>query len=121
MDDFFTLASFGTLVGCVSATVVIMNVMRHVFNWGPRWMGFLVALAIAIVALVVTSGMGPSQTEQMGVVRYLIALVNGCLIYTSAFGVQNNAVVPLADGGVTLQSATTKASQPARLRAWTGW
>jgi hypothetical protein len=120
MDNFFTVASFGTLVGCVSAVVVIMNVMRHAFNWGPRWMGLLVSLVIAVVALKVTSGFGASHTAELGTLRYLIALMNGCLIYTSAFGVQNNAVVELAPGGLRLQSVEDDESQ-ARLRAWSRW
>lgn len=90
MDDFFTLASLGTLTGSVMAVVVIVNTIRHVFNWGPRWFGFAVSILISFIAFYITSGMGAGpKTAGTGWLRYFIIFVNGCLIYTSAFGIQN--------------------------------
>jgi len=93
MDDFFTLASFGTLAGSVAGAVVIINTLRHAFNWGPRWFGLIVSILVAVVAWQITASSGAhSKTVDLGFVRYLIVFFNGCLIYTSAFGIQNTIV-----------------------------
>ena len=90
MDDFFTLASLGTLTGSVMAVVVIVNTIRHVFNWGPRWFGFAVSILVSFIAFYITAGMGEGpKTAGTGWLKYFIVFVNGCLIYTSAFGIQN--------------------------------
>jgi len=105
MDDFFTVASFATLTTTVLAVVAVVNAIRHAFNWGPRWFGFALSIIFAFVALNVTAAMGDgSRTTDLGWIRYLVTLVNGCLIYTSAFGVQNAVIADSAAGGVGLQS-----------------
>ena len=94
MDDFFTVASFGTIASCVVAVVAIVNALRHAVNWGPRWFGLLLSIGTAIAALVVTANWGESKTASIPVIlRGLIVLVNGCLIYTSAYGIQNTVIV----------------------------
>lgn len=104
MDDLFTLASFATLTGCVVAVVVIINSLRHALNWGPPWFGLLLSILIAFVALHLTASVGDtSKTANLGWFKYLIVLVNGCLIYTSAFGIQNTVVIDKS--GLGFQSA----------------
>lgn len=94
MDDFFTPASLATLIGSVAAVTIIVNTIRHALNWGPRWFILVLSIAIAFIALVVSQGLGDqSQTIQLGWLRYIIVLINGCLIYTSAFGIQSNVIV----------------------------
>lgn len=107
MDDFFTVASFATLTATVLAVVAVMNTLRHALGWGPRWFGLLLSIAFAFVAMNVTAAMGEqSQTADLGWIRYLVALVNGCLIYTSAFGVQNTVISERAPRqGVTMEAA----------------
>jgi hypothetical protein len=101
MDDFFTVASFATLTTTVVAVVAVVNALRHALNWGPRWFGLLLSIAFALVALFVTAAMGEtSQTAGLGWIRYLVALINGCVIYTSAFGVQNAVIAPPVTDGV---------------------
>ena len=93
MDDFFTLTSFATLTGSVVAVVVIINALRHSLNWGPRWFGLVVSIFIAFVAYYLTTSLGTeSKTASLGWVKYFTVFVNGCLIYTSAFGIQNTVV-----------------------------
>lgn len=94
MDDFFTPSSFLTLTSCVAAVVLIMNTIRHVFSWGPPWAALLLSVIVAIVAYYITSMLGTiSQTASLHwSVRTLIVVINGCLIYTSAFGMQNSVI-----------------------------
>ena len=102
MDDFFTLTSFATLTGSVVAVVVIVNALRSAINWGPRWFGLVVAIIVAFLALAITSSMGDVQeTAGLGWIKYFTAFVNGCLIYTSAFGIQNTVVAATSSSGGT--------------------
>ena len=109
MDDFFTLASFATLTGCVVAVVAIVNALRHALNWGPRWFGLSLSILIAFVALYITANVGDApKTENLGLFKYLLAFVNGCLIYTSAFGIQNTVVVKASsESDLSFQNAQT--------------
>ncbi len=102
MDDFFTLTSFATLTGSVVAVVVIVNALRSAINWGPRWFGLVVAIVVAFLALAITSSMSEVQeTAGLGWIKYFTTFVNGCLIYTSAFGIQNTVVAPTSSNGGT--------------------
>lgn len=102
MDDFFTLTSFATLTGSVVAVVVIVNALRSAINWGPRWFGLVVAIVVAFLALAITSSMGEVQeTAGLGWIKYFTTFVNGCLIYTSAFGIQNTVVAPTTSNNGT--------------------
>lgn len=94
MDDFFTIASFGTLAGCVIAVVLIVNALRHALNWGPRWFGFLLSILVSVIALQILSNLGDeSKTVNLGLwIKYFIVFINGCLIYTSAFGLQSTII-----------------------------
>ena len=117
MDDFFTVASFATLATTVLAVVAVVNAVRHAFSWGPRWFGFLLSIVFAFVAFSVTAAMGEeSRTTDLGWIRYLVVLVNGCLIYTSAFGVQNTVIADSDVGGVGLQSEAPAAGMSLRSR-----
>ena len=91
MSSFVTIESFGTLVGCVATVVVLVNTTRHVFDWGPRWFGLLSSIVVSAVAFSI------SKSELSGPIAYMLVMLNGCLIYTSAFGIQNTVVSP---GGV---------------------
>lgn len=113
MDDFFTLASFATLTGCVVAVVVIVNSLRHALNWGTRWFGLTLSILIAFVALQLTVSVGDTpKTVNLGWFKYLTVFVNGCLIYTSAFGIQNTVVVQASsESDISFQSVQSGTPQ----------
>lgn len=93
MDNFFTPESLATLAGSTGITLVVINAIRHVSGWGPRWFGLLVAIIVAYVGLFVTAGVGSgAPITSISFVQYFIAFLNGCLIYTSAFGIQSTMV-----------------------------
>ncbi len=125
MDDFFTLASFATLTGSVVAVVVIVNSLRHALNWGPRWFGLALSILIAFVALHLTASVGDqSRTVGLGWIKYLAVFVNGCLIYTSAFGIQNTVVAkPSSESDLSFQSTgtTVQEEQAERLTVRSSW
>jgi len=118
VDNFFTLSSMTTLAGSVAVVVVVLNTTRHVLNWGPRWFGLLIAIAVSIGALHASSAAaatGGAAAAAPGLLGYIVALVNGCLIYTSAFGLQNSTIAPAdaeAGSGIRFQSVVDKPGLP---------
>jgi SNF family Na+-dependent transporter len=127
MDDFFTAASFATLTGSVASVVVIVNVFRHVFNWGPRWFGLILSIVVAVIAWHIAASAGDqSKTAALGLFGYFIVFVNGCLIYTSAFGIQNSIIGKPPNGngsGLEWQGVTKGAEKekPGRLTLRSYW
>lgn len=77
-DEFFTWAALGTLAGASGATFVITNTLRSALNWSPKWLGLLVAQIICVGSAV---SLGKTGSD------YIIAILNGCLVYLSAVGV----------------------------------
>ena len=75
--DFFTRASLLTFGGATAATFVVPNALQAAFGFNPRWLALAVAELICLA--VVASAHGDA-------VEYLIALVNGCLVFCSAAG-----------------------------------
>jgi hypothetical protein len=140
LNSFFTGQTFSTLAGCVLAVIVVVNVCRHAFNWGPKWFALIVSVAASFIALTSgavaaaealsspgdsTAAAAPAdstESQSKGPLqgkggRYLIALLNGCLIYCTAFGVQNNVIVGSGSGG-GFQGA---GGGPSRLRYNSPW
>jgi hypothetical protein len=77
-DQFFTWTALGTLAGASSATFVITSTLRVALDWSPKWIGLLVAQVICIGA---SAYLGKSGSD------FVIAILNGCLVYLSAVGI----------------------------------
>ena len=75
--DFFTKASLLTFGGATAATFVVPNALQAAFGFNPRWLALAVAELICLAAVASAHG---------DAVEYLIALVNGCLVFCSAAG-----------------------------------
>lgn len=76
-SELFTWPSLGTLAGSTGATVVVTNAISRATSWNPAWFGLVVANLLS-VALAIVSKTSPAD--------YILALLNGCLVYVSAAG-----------------------------------
>lgn len=79
MNDLMTPESLATLGGASFATITIANTSQHVFGFNPKWL----ALAVAEVIML---GVTVSATPAGEVGPYLIAIINGVIVYSSAVG-----------------------------------
>ena len=128
MDDFFTVSSLSTFGGAVTVVVVILNTVRHAFNWGPRWFGLIISVLVSLGALLIATSVpaeaAAGESGGSGIASWIVAVVNGCLIYTSAFGLQNTVVTPRSGGsgsGVSLQSVASYPSAGGKLGFRSPW
>ncbi|MFW6288366.1 MAG: hypothetical protein ACOC2Q_01140 [Spirochaetota bacterium] len=113
MSDLFTPESLLSLSGSVGAVWLVVNVTRHATGWGPRWFGVIVALGMSFVTFFATGG--ADDVTELAWLRYIAVLVNGLLIYSSAFGIQQTVLADRA-GGTAAQPMSTE-----RIRFTTGW
>jgi hypothetical protein len=106
--DFFTLQSMLTLTGASGATFVICNGLQNAFNFNPRWLGLAVA-----IALMVGGTIAVSQTRAAD---FLVAVINGFLVYLTAVG----GTAAVGGSGATGRN-TVSLNQPQRRRFSTPW
>jgi hypothetical protein len=95
-NAYFTPESILTLSGATGAVYVVCGAVQHVFGVNPRWLALAISLAIAVV--------GAYTTQPPVTATFLIAIVNGCLIYctsvgvNSVFGTRQQPVIPKGAG-----------------------
>jgi hypothetical protein len=77
-QELFNLATLGTFAGATAATVVVGNTLQSVFNLSAKWLTLVLAEAIVLLVAVFT------QTSELS--GYFVAVLNGCLVYSSAVG-----------------------------------
>jgi hypothetical protein len=81
-DDFFTVASFGTLTGCVTIVTIVTAALFKAFGWSPAKTG-LPASFLAVAAGLYLAG----RISDLGSVA--IGFFNAFLVYLSAAGVSD--------------------------------
>ena len=84
--EFYTPQSILTLTGATGAVYVISAGLQHAFNFNPRWFALAISLVLAVA--------GAYATQPPVVGSYLIAIVNGFLIYCTAVGVNSVTAKP---------------------------
>jgi hypothetical protein len=95
MDDFISLKSFAVFGSAAAVVVVLVNTVRHVTGWGPRWFALIVAVLVAAVGSVAAGAF----REGFSVAAAAAIPVNGAFLYATAFGLQNSVVHPAAASG----------------------
>jgi len=78
-STFFTAGSFASLAGSAAIVFVVCNAAQSAFNFNPKWLALFVAEAVAIYG---TWASGNAHVPS----DYFVALLNGCLIFTTAAG-----------------------------------
>jgi len=90
--ELFTLQSMLTLGGASTATWLVCNVLQHVANFNPRWLGLALAEVFALYGTYTHTHV-PSD--------FFVAIINGFLIYSSAVGIaQMTGVSPPPASGM---------------------
>ncbi len=81
-QDFFTKGSFTTLLGATGIVYIVTGVVQSVFDFKPKWF----ALALSILVSFIAASINSDAAKETALIRYLISLLNGFLIYSSAAG-----------------------------------
>ena len=93
--EFFTIASMSSFTGATAITFVVANGIQRAFNFNPKW------LALAIAEFVVILGVVASG--RLGLLEFVLAIVNGFLVFSAAFGTTEVAA-NLTDSGIRPQA-----------------
>ena len=101
--EFFTPETMLTLAGAAGSTFVVCNGLQKAFNFNPRWLALLIAEAIVLA--------GTASTGANRPVDYVVALINGFLVYLTAAGGTGAAGTsgPLSPAGGTATSIPSTA------------
>ncbi|MBL7129330.1 MAG: hypothetical protein ISS16_10150, partial [Ignavibacteria bacterium] len=85
ITEFFTLKSFTSLAGASGAVWICCGVIDNVFDFNPKWLALALSVIISVTVCI-------SQRKKM-IQHYVIALLNGALIFSTAagFNTLNNA------------------------------
>ena len=81
-NDFFTSGSLATLAGCTGIVFVICSGIQRAFNYNPKWLALLVSIVVSLIAAYLADNPDDVKVAQ----KYIIAVLNGFLIYASATG-----------------------------------
>jgi hypothetical protein len=120
VDDFFSAESFGKLTVCVFVVVLIANTVRHFAGWGPRWAIFALALGVSAYAFSIAHRAEDSTLPDLSLFEQVFLwFANGCLIYTSAFGLQNTVIsVPDTKPATKAPTGSAEAAPPLARSRW---
>lgn len=108
-NDFFTSGSLATLAGCTGIVFVICSGIQRAFNFSPKWLALLVSIVVSLIAAYMAADSEPSRSAQ----KYIIAFLNGFLIYASATG--TNQIVGKNPDDIEGSGGPGKASERLRL------
>jgi hypothetical protein len=78
-----TPSTLATLGGLATAVVIIVDSVHSATGWTSSWFGFVLAL---ILSLVVEFTLSQASVDRPRVARLALALINGCLVFTTALG-----------------------------------
>lgn len=123
-NEFFTLASLGTLAGATGATVAITNGLKTALNLNPRWLGLIVAEVVCFSVLVAGGPTHPSD--------WFIGFLNGFLVFATSAGATSVGAAATGNaaadqgaasrsGNVHREGEATKRAVPTRPPFWFPW
>ncbi len=90
-NDFFTVASFGTLAGCVAITTVVTGSLYKFGGWQPAKTGLIVAFAAVAAGLFLADELSDPKAD-------IVGFFNAFLVYLSAAGASDRASGPVVRG-----------------------
>ena len=94
MDSFFTWASFGTLGGASFGIVVVGSTLRRVLKLDTVWIPFILSILVAAVLSYISGTV-------LSVSGVALAVLNSCLLFCTALGMNDGIVsgLPKEGGG----------------------
>lgn len=104
-EDFFTFGTFATLAGTTGIVYVVCGGIQKAFNYKPKWLALLISIIVSFIALAIS----PLDPKIKDWVEYLIAFLNGFLIFMTATGtnqiVNQNPDIPVTPATLNLQKS----------------
>ena len=83
-DDFFTVATFGTLLGSVTLTTIVTGGLHKSLGWSPAKTGLIVSFAVVTAGLFLADKIVDPKAD-------IVGFFNAFLVYLSAAGVSDAA------------------------------
>ena len=102
-NDFYTVGTLFSLTGSATAVLIMTSVIGYVMEEKnskklKKWVGLLLSIALALL--------GATQLEERTSLTWVVAFVNGFLIYLTAVG--GNTIVSQANQGGAAEEASVR-------------
>ena len=85
-QEFFTWGSFSTLAGTTGILYIICGVFQSVFNFSPRWFALIISILVSFIGIQFNYELADNNPFISYTIKYIIALLNGFLIFATATG-----------------------------------
>lgn len=123
-NDFFTWQSVATFVGTTTATTAVTNGLARAFPQLPSArVGLVVAIIICVATSLVDFGTGEiTWSKPFG--TYLIAIINGFLVFSSSAGVSAGGAAIVAnaqDRDQNLRDRNLRDNEGVNRSFWRRW
>jgi hypothetical protein len=82
--DFFTFATFGTLVGSVTITTIVTGGLYKALGWPPAKTGLIISFLVVAAGLFLAEKITDPKAD-------IVGFFNAFLVYLSAAGVSDAA------------------------------
>lgn len=83
--EFFTTEALGSFAGVTAATIAVGNAVGYLLNRNIKFVPFLVSVGLCLLL----AGEAKSLSDVIG---WVVAFVNGCLVFCTAAGLQVTAL-----------------------------
>lgn len=106
--DFFTVQSMATFGGLTAAVTIVGNAFRSLTNGkDPKIVAFITSLVFCFLI---------ASVEVQTTFGYAIAVVNGCLVYLTAMGFNNQVYkIPKKNRKTSVRNKSSETREPAEV------
>lgn len=91
ISEFFTPTGIGTMAGATSAIFVISSTYQHFTGKRPKWLSLTLSFLIGFMITFVDLQTGDFLPEKITPISVFLALLNSCLLFLTAVGVNTMA------------------------------
>lgn len=106
--EFFTFQSMLTLTGATGVVFLVSNGVQAAFNFNPKWLALIIAQILAII--------GTITAKQTDVGDFLVAVINGFLIYSTSVGTNQITGSKHRRDGIITNSAMMRRDRPLSIK-----
>jgi hypothetical protein len=107
--EFFSQSTILTLAGASGAVYAVTSAIQHAIGFNPRWFALLLSIVLGIG--------GAAALQAPTWLDYIVGLVNGCLIYCTAVGINSISAKPTGEVISKGVGGPIRAPQPRSFRS----
>ena len=118
ISEFFTATGIGTMAGATSAIFVISSTYQHFTGKRPKWLSLALSFLIGFMITFVDLQTGDLLPKKISPLSVFLALLNSCLLFLTAVGVNTVSSGNAAPSGPVIDAFNPEPERRTFLTAW---